>query len=76
MSGPAAAPASGGGMGAVWQWLLIILIVVMLNILGSLTGILNNFFQMVRFNFGAILFIAAIYWISKAKPKPPSDAAH
>lgn len=57
----------GGGMGDVWQWLIIIAIVIFANLIGSVTGQLGNFFAMLKFNLPIVLIIGAFILFNKAK---------
>lgn len=73
----------GGGMGKVWVWLIVVIIVMLTGLLGYLTDSLNSFFQMVRFNFGPILMLIGAIWIlsaifggKKAGGEKKEDGAH
>jgi hypothetical protein len=71
MSGDAHPPEApkgdaGKSKGPNYFMILIIVVVIMLNVLGTATGQIGNFLQMLKMNGGPLLAIGAIIFLQKA----------
>ncbi len=65
---PAAAKSTGGiNVGKAWGIAILVIVLVMLNVVGELSGQLNGLLQVVKFNAGALLIIAAFVFFMKGK---------
>lgn len=68
---PPAATSKGGSdtkLGPVGI-LIIVLVVVFFNVIGMLAGQIGDFLQMMKFNTGILLFVAAAVFVFKGMKK-------
>lgn len=62
-------------LGDAWGYTILLIIVVILNIIGMLSGQLNSLLSVIRFNGGVFLAAAAFFFLNKAtSPKKGGDA--
>ncbi len=67
MSADAHPPAAGGSkLGMAWGIAILVIVLVMVNVIGSFAGQLNTLLQVMKINGGVLLALAGIYFIGKA----------
>ena len=66
---PAGKPSSSGGTGKAWSMAALVTALVLLNVLGILSGQINTFLQVVKFNAGALMGIGAFALFMSMKKK-------
>ncbi len=54
-----------GGLLNAWGYSILLIVLVMVNIIGMLTGQIGGFLQMLKFNGGVIMAGAALFFIAK-----------